>query len=87
MKPIEPGCLCLSLSPQFPGQCVAKFFAPAGSMFPTPDDSFFTTSWDGWSCDFPDLDFPAMIATRQLLRIDGGEHDELTTSETKECKA
>lgn len=78
-KPIEPGCLCLSLDSVHPGQCTARYFVPAGAMFPTPD-GLKRTIRDGWSCSIPDLPLPAMIATRQLMRIDGFNGNEFETA-------
>ena len=78
LRPIEPGCLCLSLDSISPGECVARYFVPAGTRFPMPVGERYTLA-DGWSVSFSCHDLPAMVATKHLIRIDGG--DELVEQE------
>ncbi|MGM8931412.1 hypothetical protein [Salinicola halophyticus] len=81
MKPIEPGCLCLSLDSVHHGECTADQFVPARTLYPAPDGVIWQTTADGWSVIFADKPYPAMVATNQLIRIDGGEPESVDTQE------
>jgi hypothetical protein len=78
-KPIEPGCLCLSLDPDFPGQCIAQSFSAQGEVIRCAGSKFLLRE-NAWKVRFDG--FSAHLPARLLMRIDGG--DELVEQEQEE---
>ena len=85
MRPIEPGCMCLSLCSVHRGSCIAIRALPAGTVLNAAEGGTVRTIHDGWSCEFEGYDFPAAIATKDLIRIDG--HEPVTSEEGMEVSA